>query len=190
MQNENFDNLKGKTIVLGIASSIAIYKAADLTSRLVKSGANVKVIMTRNACRLMSARIFQTLSKNKVYTSMWEDVEDWHPEHISLAESADLLLVAPATANVIGCFASGIAHDMLTTVFLASSAPVLIAPAMNCKMYDNAIVRRNIETLRSAGVEFVDPEEGMLACGMEGRGRLADIEKIISAANKILGIGL
>ena len=121
---------------------------------------------------------------------MWEDVEDWHPEHISLAESADLLLVAPATANVIGCFASGIAHDMLTTVFLASSAPVLIAPAMNCKMYGNAIVRRNIETLRSAGVEFVDPEEGMLACGMEGRGRLADIEKIISAANKILGIGL
>lgn len=190
MQNEKFDNLKSKTVVLGVASSIAVYKAADLTSRLVKLGADVRVVMTQNACKLISARIFQTLSKNKVYTSMWDEVEDWHPEHISLAESADLLLVAPATANVIGCFASGIARDMLTTVFLATNAPVLIAPAMNCNMYANAIVQRNVEILKAAGVSFVEPEEGMLACGYEGKGRLADVEEIISAASNIFNCQL
>ncbi len=187
MQNGIFENLKGKTVILGVSSSIAVYKSADLASKLVKSGASVRVIMTRNACKLMSPRIFQTLSKNKVYTSMWEDVEDWHPEHISLAESADLLLVAPATANIIGCFAAGIAHDMLTTVFLATAAPVLVAPAMNCNMYGNAFVRRNIDALKKAGVYFVDPEEGALACGAEGKGRLADVERILARANAVLG---
>ena len=163
---ENEKRLSGKNIVLGVCSSIAIYKACEVVSGLVKMGANVDVIMTDNACKLISPRIFQTLSRNKVSTSMWEDVADWKPEHISLAEKADVFLVAPATANAIGNFANGLANDFLSTTYIATKAKVIIAPAMNCNMYSHSAVVRNIETL---------------ACGVEGKGRLASVEKIIEA---------
>ena len=180
MQKEKrFD---GRNVVFGVCSSIAAYKACDIVSALVRGGARVSVIMTENACKLVSPRIFQTLSRNKVYVSMWEKIDEWKPEHISLAESADLFLVAPATANIIGKFACDIADDMLTSTYLATKAKVLIAPAMNSNMLSHAAVRRNIETLRRDGAAFVGPDEGALACGAEGKGRLASDEKILDAA--------
>ena len=188
MQNENAQKLEGKNIVMGVCSSIAVYKAAEIVSALKKLGAGVTVVMTENACRLMSPRVFQTLSRNPVYTTMWEHVENWKPEHISLAEAADLLLVAPATANAIGNFASGVAPDMLSTLFLAlDPSKVLIAPAMNCGMYAHPAVQKNMGVLKSFGVEFIDPDSGVLACGTEGKGRLADINKIVEAAAAKIG---
>lgn len=186
MENKKRENLGGKKIILGVCSSIAVYKAAELTSALTHLGANVEVIMTDNAGKLISERIFQTLSRNRVYTSMWEKVDDWKPEHISLAESADLLIVAPATANAIGNFACGLAPDMLSTVYLAVHCPVLIAPAMNANMYSHPAVKRNIERLKGDGVYFTGPQDGMLACGVVGNGRLADIDAIIDTACDIL----
>ena len=162
------------------------YKAAELVSALVKLGADTTVIMTASAKKLISPRIFQTLSRNKTYSDMWEDVAEWKPEHISLAEEADLLLVAPATANALGNFAHGIAPDMLSTLFLATRAPVLVAPAMNCDMLANPAVVENIEILKRRGVEFVEPETGELACGKSGAGRLAPVEKIAERAAEIL----
>jgi len=144
------------------------------------------MLMTENATKLMSPRIFQTLSRNDVHCSMWTNVTDWKPEHISLAEAADLLLVAPATANTIGNFANGLAPDILSSVFLATTSKVQIAPAMNCNMYDNPAVIKNIAELKGRGVYFTEPEEGKLACGVTGRGRLASIDAIIEDAAKIL----
>lgn len=176
--------LKGKKIVLGVCSSIAAYKAADLASRLVKLGADVRVIMTKNAQKIISERVFFTLTRNPVGVDMWEKVEAWQPEHISFADFADLLVVAPATANTIGNFACGLAPDLLSSTYLATSAPVLIAPAMNDKMYAHPAVQSNIETLKSRGVKFVEPDDGMLACGVCGKGRLADLDKIVEAICK------
>lgn len=178
--------LRGKKIVLGVCSSISIYKAAELLSRLLSFGSDVHVVMTENATKLMSPRIFQTLSRNDVYCSMWDHIADWKPEHIALAESADLLLVAPATANTIGNFANGLAPDMLSAVFLATLAKVQIAPAMNCNMYANPAVIKNIAELKARGVFFTEPEDGKLACGITGRGRLASIDSIIADSIKIL----
>jgi phosphopantothenoylcysteine synthetase/decarboxylase len=186
MQNEKESSLKNKKIALGVCSSIAIYKSAELTSRLVKLGADVSVVMTENASKLMSPRIFQTLSRNRVCVSMWEEISDWKPEHISLAESIDLLLVAPATANAIGNFANGIAPDMLSTLYLATKAKVLIAPAMNCDMYSHPAVQKNMKTLEERGVEFVETQTGMLACGRVGAGKLADVDEIIKRAEEVL----
>ena len=183
---ENEKRLSGKNVVLGVCSSIAIYKACDIVSTLVKMGANVDVIMTENACKLISPRIFQTLSRNKVHTTMWAEVSDWKPEHISLADKADVFLVAPATANAIGNFANGLANDFLSTTYIATKARVIVAPAMNCNMYAHKAVVRNIETLKADGVEFVEAESGMLACGVEGKGRLASVEKIVEAVVKAL----
>jgi phosphopantothenoylcysteine decarboxylase/phosphopantothenate--cysteine ligase len=179
MQNEN--NLSGKCVVLGVCSSIAVYKACDIISNLVKMGANVHVIMTENACKLISPRILQTLSRNQVQTTMWSPIADWKPEHISLAQMADVFVVAPATANTIGNFANGLANDLLSSTYIATKAKVLIAPAMNSNMITHPAVVRNIEVLKNDGVEFVEAEDGMLACGVEGKGRLASIEKIIEA---------
>ncbi len=177
MQNQNI--LKGQCIVLGVCSSIAVYKACDIVSMLVKMGADVRVIMTDNACKLISPRIFQTLSRNQVYTTMWSNVSDWKPEHISLAQQADIFVVAPATANTIGNFANGIASDMLSSTYIATKAKVLIAPAMNSNMIEHPAVIRNMDRLKNDGVEFIESEDGMLACGVEGRGRLASVEKIV-----------
>lgn len=179
-------NLKGKKIVLGVCSSIAIYKSAELVSTLVRLGADVRVVMTQNACKLMSPRIFQTLSRNDVSVSMWEDVENWKPEHIALADFADLLIVAPATANCLANFAHALAPDTLSCVYLATQAPLLLAPAMNCNMFSHAAVQANISILKSRGAAFVEPSTGRLACGCEGKGRLAEIDDIVSAAIKIL----
>ena len=186
MQNEKESVLKNKKIALGVCSSIAIYKSAELTSRLVKLGADVSVVMTENAAKLMSPRIFQTLSRNPVSVSMWEEISDWKPEHISLAESIDLLLVAPATANAIGNFANGIAPDMLSTLYLATKAKVMIAPAMNCDMYSHPAVQANMLTLKNRGVEFIETQTGMLACGRVGAGKLADVDTIITHVQEVL----
>ncbi len=184
MQKQNGFN--GKRVVLGVCSSIAAYKACEIVSALAHSGAQVRVVMTENACKLVSPRVFQTLSRNPVAVSMWEEVADWKPEHIALAEWGDILLVAPATANTIGNFANGLAPDFLSSLYLAFPKKTLIAPAMNCNMLENKAVRRNIATLRSDGAEFVEPEEGLLACGCDGKGRLASVEKILKTLQRAL----
>lgn len=189
MEN-NRESFKGRKVVVGVCSSIAVYKAAELVSALVKLGADTTVIMTASAKKLISPRIFQTLSRNKTYSDMWEDVAEWRPEHISIAESADIIIVAPATANTIGNFARGLAPDLLSSTYLAAKCPVLIAPAMNSNMYENPAVVRNMRALKSDGVHFVEPEVGMLACGVSGRGRLAEIGSILDAAATILSKNL
>ena len=176
--------LKDKHILLGVCSSIAVYKAADLTSKLVKAGACVKVVMTENAAKLVNPLIFQTLSKNKVYVSMWENQGQWEVEHVAIADFAQIFLVAPCSANTLGNFANGLAPDFLSTCFMASNAKKYVALAMNCNMYNSSAVQKNIKTLKEWGVNFIDPQSGMLACGKEGVGRLADIDSIIAAISE------
>ncbi|KHD86186.1 bifunctional phosphopantothenoylcysteine decarboxylase/phosphopantothenate--cysteine ligase CoaBC [Bacillus ginsengihumi] len=169
----------GKNILLCVTGGIAVYKAAALTSKLVQAGAQVKVIMTESACHFVSPLTFQALSRNDVYTNTFDEK---HPEkiaHIDLADWADLILVAPATANIIGKMANGIADDMVTTTILASTAPVWLAPAMNVHMYDHPAVQQNISTLHQFGYQFIEPSEGYLACGYVGKGRLEEPEKIV-----------
>ncbi len=170
--------LKDKTIVLGVTGGIAAYKALDLTSRLKKAGANVKIIMTRAAVEFVSPLSFRSLSQNPVASDMFEEPKAWEIQHISLAKAADVFAVVPATANFIAKAACGIADDMLTTTALATKAPLLIAPAMNTAMFENPATQDNIEKLRSRGAEFVMPSEGRLACGDTGKGKLADIDLI------------
>ena len=161
-------------VVLGVTGGIATYKSADLVSRLINSGINVDVIMTQNACEFINPLTFQTLSKNPVVTDTFSTPHHWEVEHISLAKKADLFLIAPATANIIGKIANGIADDMLTTTILATRARVIFAPAMNVNMYENPIFQGNIAKLKSLGYEFIDPDEGTLACGDFGKGRMAE----------------
>ncbi len=179
-------SLDGKEVLVGVTGGIAAYKAVDLVSRLVKSGSSVNVIMTRNATKLVAPLTFQTISRNPVAVDMFTDDVGWRPEHISLADKADILVIAPATANIIAKLAHGIADDMLSTTALAVGCPTVIAPAMNCHMYDNPIFQRNMEILREHGFVFVEPEYGALACGYEGKGRLADTEKIIQEIQHLL----
>jgi phosphopantothenoylcysteine decarboxylase/phosphopantothenate--cysteine ligase len=175
-----------KTIVLGVTGSIAAYKAADLTSRLVKRGYDLRVVMTRNAAEFVTPLTFQTLSRNPVTLSVFDEKESWHPGHIDLADRASLLVVAPATANVIAKLAGGIADDALTSIALAVAAPVLIAPAMNGKMWLHPATQENVSRLRARGVEFIGPEEGLLACGYEGIGRLWSVEEIADRVTALL----
>jgi phosphopantothenoylcysteine decarboxylase len=179
------EELKGKRIVLGVTGSIAAYKAADIAGALVKLGAEVHVIMTESALHFITPLTMRTVSRNPVITDMWDDY-GWKPEHIKLSDAADLLIVAPATANVIAEFACGLAPDMLTTTYLATKAPVLIAPAMNCKMLEHPATVANIKLLTERGVKFVEPAQGLLACGYEGKGKLAPVEDIVQAAVSIL----
>ncbi|MBR6388532.1 MAG: phosphopantothenoylcysteine decarboxylase [Opitutales bacterium] len=176
----------GRRIVLGVCSSIAAYKAADLASALAKAGADVRVILTKNAAKIISERVFSTLTRNPASVDMWEKISDWKPEHISLAQFAEIMIVAPATANAIGNFANGLAPDLLSSTFLATRAKVLIAPAMNDAMYENFAVQRNIKYLRENGVVFAEPEEGELACGTCGKGRLAQNGRILEIAASLL----
>src|SRR5256884_8619983 len=162
----------GKTIVLGVTGSIAAYKSAELASLLVKQGHNVFVVMTHDATEFITPLTLQTLSKNPVMTSFFDEKENWRPGHIELADSADLLVIAPATANIIAELAHGLAGHPLAAIALATRAPILVAPAMNGKMWAHAATQQNAATLKSRGVEFIGPEEGMLACGYEGMGRL------------------
>lgn len=179
------EELKGKTVVLGVTGSIAAYKAADICSQLVKLGASVHVIMTNSAARFITPLTMRTMSRNVVAADIW-DSTSWKPSHIDLAGSADLLLVAPATAHKIAEFATGLAPDLLSGTFLATRAPTLIAPAMNTNMLDHPATCANIQTLRERGVLFVDAAEGVLACGDEGRGKMAPVETVVEAAIKVL----
>lgn len=179
----------GKNIVVGVTGSIAAYKAADLVSRLTKSGHEVHVVMTRDAQEFITPLTLQTLSRQPVTTDLYDEKAGWHPGHIELADRADLLVVAPATANVVARFANGIADDTLGAIHLATLAPVLIAPAMNGKMWKHPATRGNVATLKERGVEFIGPEDGLLACGYEGIGRLWPVEGIEEAIENILSRG-
>ena len=181
--------LKDKTVVIGVSGGIAVYKTLDVISRLRKLGVNVNVIMTKSATEFVTPLSFQSLSQNYVVCDMFEDPKTWDVEHISLAKRADVFLIAPATANVIGKIANGIADDMLTTTVMATKAKVLIAPAMNTNMYENPILQRNINTLKELGYNFVEPESGRLACGDTGKGKLASPETIVDEVVKLLSKG-
>lgn len=172
---------KGKFIVVGVTGGIAAYKAAEITSRLRQLGADVQVVMTRSATEFVAPLTFRTLSGNPVLTGMFTEPVVWETPHIALAERADAILIAPATANIIGKIASGIADDLLTAVVMATKAPVLLAPAMNSGMYTNPILQQNLNRLRELGYHVVEPDEGFLACGSTGKGRLPDPEVIIQA---------
>ncbi len=167
-----------KCIVLGITGGIAAYKAADLCSKLTRNSYDVHVIMTESAQELITSRTFLTLSKNPVMTSLWEEPE-WQPGHVALAERAGLLVVAPCTADFIGKFAHGIADDALTTYALTHSGKVLLAPAMNPKMWKNAAVQANIAILKERGIEFTGPAAGHVACGDDGVGRMSEPADIL-----------
>lgn len=175
-----------KLVILGVTGGIAAYKACDITSALVKDGYEVRVLLTREGREFVTPLTLQTLSRNKVITDMFEAPEEWDPAHISLADKASLVLVAPATANIIGKMACGICDDMLTCVVCATKAPVLVAPAMNDKMYANPIVKSNIERLKNAGVKFIGPIKGSLACGREGMGHIAEVADILRQAKRFL----
>ena len=180
---------KGKNIVLGVTGSIAAYKAADLTSLLTKQGHRVHVVMTVDAQRFITPLPFKTLSRQPVVTDLYDEEEGWQPLHIRLADEADLLLIAPATANVLAKLAHGLADDSLSCIALALNpkAKILVAPAMNGKMWLHPATQQNMTTLKSRGVEFIGPEAGMLSCGYEGLGRLWSVEDIANHAGKLLG---
>ena len=172
--------------MLGVGGSIASYKAADLTSRLAQDGFEVHVVMTRSATEFVAPLTFQTLSRNPVTTGIFDEKESWHPGHIALADDADLLLIAPATANLVAKLACGIADDALTSIALATRAPLVIAPAMNGKMWHHPATQENVERLKSRGALFIGPGEGLLACGYEGTGRLWEVAGIVEAVKKLL----
>ncbi|OAS14955.1 bifunctional phosphopantothenoylcysteine decarboxylase/phosphopantothenate--cysteine ligase CoaBC [Paenibacillus oryzisoli] len=176
--------LQGKTIVLGVCGGIAAYKAAALTSKLTQAGAIVRVIMTRSAVQFVAPLTFQTLSRHHVFVDTFDEKDPAVVSHINLADSADLVLIAPATANTIGKLALGLGDDMLSTTLLATMAPIWVAPAMNVHMYANPAVQTNMETLRRRGVRFIEPGEGQLACGYVGKGRLAEPEEIMAAVER------
>ena len=177
--------LQGREILVGVTGGIAAYKAADLVSLLVEEGAAVSVVMTEHAQRFVGPLTFQALSRRPVYTDLFAEGA-YDADHIALADRAEAAVVAPATANVIGKLAAGIADDLLSTVLLALDVPVILAPAMNSAMWNHPAVQANVETLHRRGVRFVGPEEGRLACGTEGPGRMAEPETILQAVLEVL----
>jgi len=181
--------LKGKSVVVGVCGGIAAYKAVDMVSRLKKQGAEVDVIMTEHAVKFVTPLTFRSLSHRPVITDMFEVPEQWDIKHISLAQKADLFVIAPATANIIGKLAAGIADDMLSTTVMATKAPVLIVPAMNYNMYANPILQENIEKLKSMGYRFMEPDTGMMAEGTSGKGRLPEPAAIVETIVGILKTG-
>ena len=178
-----------KNVVLGVTGSIAAYKAADLASQLARAGCQVRVVMTADALRFITALPFKTLSRHPVVTDLYDEEEGWKPTHIELADAADLLLIAPATANTIARLAHGLADDAICCVALALNprAKTLVAPAMNGKMWQHPATQQNVATLKSRGVEFIGPDAGMLSCGYEGLGRLWPVEEIARRALTLLG---
>ena len=176
-----------KNILIGISGGIACYKIASLVNYLNNTDYNVNVVMTQHATNFVAPLTFETLSHNKVVVDMFEKDLNTTVKHIELAQNADVFVIAPATANIIGKIANGIADDMLSTCVLATKAPVIVAPAMNCNMYENKIVQNNIEKLKNFGYTIIDSEYGKLACGDYGKGKLADIKKISSVIEEILG---
>ena len=180
--------MKGRRICLGVTGCIAAYKSAEIASRLVQAGAEVTVVMTESATHLVGPITFEALTGRPVYAQMWESHAPFAMEHIAVADWAEVVLVAPATGNIIGKAASGIADDLLSTVIMTVDVPVMFAPAMNTRMWKNPIVQANVERLRKAGYHFVEPEEGNLACGAVGVGRLADPQRIIAALAELLHV--
>ena len=178
--------LKGKTVVLGVTGGIAVYKVLDVVSGLKKLGADVKVMMTKSATEFVSPITFQAISQNPVAVSMFEEPKAWEIQHISLAKAADIVAIVPATANIIGKIANGIADDMVSTTVMATTAPVIIAPAMNTNMYKNPILQKNILTLKELGYLFINPDSGRLACGDTGEGKLAQVDIIIDEIKNAL----
>lgn len=190
-------NLKGKTVLLGVTGGIAAYKIASLASKLVKSGAEVRVIMTQNATNFITPTTFETLTGHKCVTDTFDRNFEFKVEHISLAQKADVIMIAPATANVIAKLAHGIADDMLTTTVLASKAPKIVAPAMNTNMYENPITQDNMKTLKKYGFKVIEPAVGYLACGDTGAGKMPEpedlydyIEQEIAMKKDMLGINV
>jgi len=177
---------KNRRVILGVTGSIAAYKACEITSLLRKAGLEVQVLLTEEAKEFVTPLTLQTLSGNRVITDMFDSPEEWDPVHTSLADSASIVLIAPATANIIGKLACGICDDILSCVVMATRAPVLIAPAMNDKMYTHDIVQENIAKLKKAGYKFIGPVKGRLACGYEGMGCLADAQAIANEAKRLL----
>lgn len=173
--------LEGKNVVLGVTGGIAAYKACELTSKLRKAGAQVYVIMTKNACQFVAPLTFETLSNHPVVTDTFARPSTWEVEHIALAKRADVFVIAPATANILAKMAHGIADDMLSTTVLATRAPVLVAPAMNTGMWENVATQENVKTLSARGVRFIGPEGGFLACGDTGAGRMSEPTQIFDA---------
>jgi phosphopantothenoylcysteine synthetase/decarboxylase len=180
--------LSGKNIVLGVTGSIAAYKAVDLASLLTKDQSDVHVVLTRDALHFITPLPFKTLSRHPVVTDLYDEEEGWKPTHIHLADEADLLLIAPATANILAKLAHGIADDALSCIALAlrPEAKVLIAPAMNGKMWLHPATQQNVATLKSRGVEFIGPEAGLLSCGYEGLGRLWPVDQISQRVMKVI----
>jgi phosphopantothenoylcysteine decarboxylase/phosphopantothenate--cysteine ligase len=181
-------SLSGKTIVLGVTGGIAAYKAVEIVSRLRKLNAAVQVIMTASAAHFVTPLTFREMSGNPVVVSMWEESQQWNVEHIALATMADAFLIAPATANIIGKIASGIADDMLSTTVMATTAPVIFAPAMNTQMFCNPIVQKNITSLKALGYHFMEPASGVLACGTEGVGRLPEPCDIVNFVVRLFAV--
>jgi len=173
--------MDGARVLLCVTGSIAAYKACELVRMFKKAGCGVRVAMTRSACEFVTPLTFATLSRNPVGVEMFDAARDWRPDHIALAD-ADVAVVAPCTANVLAKLACGIADDLVTSTLLATSAPIVAAPAMNCGMWDNAATAANVAALRGRGVAIVPPADGELACGTSGRGRLAALEDIFAAA--------
>lgn len=178
--------LKGKKIVLGVTGGIAIYKVVDLVSKLRKQGAVVRVMMTEHAAKFVTPLLFQEISGNKVASSMWGGNDEFNVEHIALAEWADLFLIAPATANILAKMANGIADDLVSTVLLAAKAPIIVCPAMNTGMLENAATQANLTTLKMRGVTIMAPDAGHLACGITGAGRLPEVFSIIAFLENFL----
>lgn len=178
---------KAPHIVLGVTGSIAAYKAAELVRRMKARGWDVTVVMTEAATRFVSELTFQTLSRNKVGHDMFAADGDWEMEHLSFAERADVLVIAPCTANILAKLACGMADDLLTCTALATSAPLVIAPAMNVGMWNNPATRANVQLLRRRGVRFIGPASGELACGARGCGRMAEVETILAGIQRLVG---
>lgn len=178
--------VKKKEVILGITGSIAIYKSCEIANLLRKTGYSVTVIMTQEATKFLAPLTLQAISGNRVFTDIFASSVTWDPLHTSLGEKADLVLIAPATANIIGKIVNGICDDLLTCTVLSTQAKILIAPAMNERMYRNKIVQHNIERLKSEGYTFIGPTRGRLICGVEGIGHLADVDTIVKEVEKIL----
>lgn len=180
--------MQDKTVLLGVTGSIAAYKAVDLASKLTQAGAKVDVVMTECAMEFVSPLSFSSITHRPTVTDMFDAPSDFEIEHIALAERADVVVIAPATANIIAKLAAGIADDMLTCCVLATRAPIIVAPAMNVNMWENVITQENMAKLRARGFKVVEPGTGSLACGTQGKGRLADLEDILTVVNRALRV--
>jgi phosphopantothenoylcysteine decarboxylase/phosphopantothenate--cysteine ligase len=179
----NLDNLN---ILLGVSGSIAAYKAVDLASKLAQAGATVNTVMTENACRLVGPKSFEAVTQSAVFTNLWTKSGEYKISHISLADWADIIVVVPATANLISKIANGICDDLLSTTLCACwQKPKVLAPAMNNNMWSNPAVQRNVKVVREMGFELIGPEEGQLACGTEATGRMSEPKDILDAIKRI-----